>query len=266
MIHEINNQIEAFSFEIHSTHPQTAKYRSDTDRVYALVNTVSDQFTQLATVHSPDEIAYIKRVLDAMFEKHNTQSREVMAVSSMDAVKLHRPPRDRNSAVSINGDSTQSTSGITMKAAEEVLSSLLREGWFERSRSGSYTLSPRGLMELRGWLRETYNDDEAEESEWQPIKDCNACKEIITIGLRCASQECNVRLHDFCARQMFQNAAVKTCPVCKTEWTGKDFVGERAARGYQNPSTGTRVSIAGTASNGRRRERNEEELSESMSD
>jgi len=71
-----------------------------------------------------------------------------------------------------------------MVQAEKVLKGLVEEGWFEKSRKGFYSLSPRGLMELRGWLIETYNDngEEDEEEETVPkIKSCFACKEIITV-------------------------------------------------------------------------------------
>lgn len=73
-----------------------------------------------------------------------------------------------------------------MIQAEKVLKTLVEEGWFEKSRKGFYSLSARALMELRGWLIETYNDagDEDEEDEEErvvKVKLCFACKEIITL-------------------------------------------------------------------------------------
>ena len=71
-----------------------------------------------------------------------------------------------------------------MLQAEKVLKSLVEQGWLERSRKDYYSLSPRALMELRGWLIETYNeddsDDEGEQTRPPRIKMCHACKEIIT--------------------------------------------------------------------------------------
>lgn len=121
----------------------------------------------------------MKRVLDAMFETNNTQSKEVMAVKGMDALRLAKPPRDRESAVG-STQNTQGTSstGITQDRAEKLLGELVDEDRFEKSRAGFYSLSPRQLMELRGWLVETYNE---EEEEWQRIKSCNGCKEIVTV-------------------------------------------------------------------------------------
>ena len=45
-----------------------------------------------------------------------------------------------------------------MSQAEKVLALMVEQGWFELSERGYYTLSPRALMELRGWLIDTYND------------------------------------------------------------------------------------------------------------
>jgi len=255
-VHAVHNMIEKFGYEIRSTHPQTAMSRSHDVCIYALVNTVSDVQTQLATSHSADEIAFVKRVLDAMFETNNTQSREVMAIKATEAVRLHKAPKERDSAIGVRGvsqgEQTQASTNtsITMSRAEELLATLVEERWLEKSKAGYYSLTPRGLMELRGYLEETYNDPDAEEGEWQRIKKCAACKDIITVGQRCTNRECDVRLHDFCSQGFFRARPDRKCASCKTQWTGRDFVGERAARGYQqgpsnvNGTTGRRRAVA----------------------
>lgn len=178
-INTINLAAEQYEYEIRSTYPQKAERRSPDTRIYSLVNTTSDPQTQLATAYTPDEIAFVKRVLDAMFETNNTQNKEVMAVKGMDALRLAKAPRDRESAVG-SAQNTQGTTstGITQDRAEKLLGELVEEDRFEKSRAGFYSLSARQLMELRGWLVETYNE---EEEEWQRIKSCNGCKEIVTV-------------------------------------------------------------------------------------
>ena len=173
-----NAKISAFDLEIRSTYHQTTR-----QRIYSLVNSTSDPVSQLATIHTADEISFLKRVLDAMFETHNTKRHEVMAINSMQAMKYAKPPSaDRRE--SRNG-ATQGSSGqgLTLMQAENMLKTLVDEGWFEKSRKGFYSLSTRALMELRGWLIETYNDpdDEDEEQQIPKIKQCIACKEIITV-------------------------------------------------------------------------------------
>lgn len=181
-----NNAISQFDFEIRSTYSQ-----NDRTRIYALVNTTSDPIMQLATTHTADEISFLKRVLDAIFETNNTRRQEILAISSMQAVRLHK---NVSSGETQNGGATQGSAGqgLTMAQAEKTLESLVDEGWFEKSKSGYYSLSPRALMELRGWLQETYNepaDEEEEGGRIDRIKLCQACREIVTVvsNMRVAS-------------------------------------------------------------------------------
>lgn len=120
-----------------------------------------------------------------MFETYNTKRQEVMAINSMQAMKLAKAPND-DRRESQNG-ATQGSSGhcVTLVQAEKMLKTLVEEGWLEKSRKGYYSLSPRALMELRGWLIETYNapedEDDDEEEQLPKIKYCYACKDLITV-------------------------------------------------------------------------------------
>lgn len=229
-----NNAISPFDLEIRSTYHQSTR-----SRVYALVNSTSDPITQLATIHTPDEISFLKRILDAMFETYNTPRHEVMAITSMQAIKLHKTPTEEGRQTQ-NGSETQGSAGqsLTMGQAEKMMKTLVEEGWFEKSIKGFYSLSPRALMELRGWLWETYNDVDEDEGEEErvskKIKQCFACKEIITTGQRCPKKSCPCRLHDICTQNFFRTQSSKKCPLCQTDWTGNDFVGERAAVSSQH--------------------------------
>ncbi|KAL9101610.1 MAG: hypothetical protein Q9163_003149 [Psora crenata] len=226
-----NNAISPYDLEIRCTYHQITR-----QRIYALVNSTSDPVTQLATIHTADEISYLKRILDAMFDTYNTSRHEVMAISSMEAVGLAKSPGDKRG--SQTEAETQGSSGqsLTMMQAEKVLRTLVEGGWFEKSRKGFYSLTPRALMELRGWLIQTYNDDDENTEDGLrvvKIKQCYACKELITTGLRCANRDCLCRLHDICTQRFFSTQTSRTCPLCETNWTGKDFVGERAAVGMK---------------------------------
>ncbi|MCJ1329226.1 hypothetical protein MMC10_005904 [Thelotrema lepadinum] len=240
-----NDAIAPFDLEIRSAYHQLTR-----KRIYAFVNSASDPITQLATSFTPDEISFVKRVFDAMFETNNTPRHEVMAIKPIQATRLHKPPssrRETQDGVETQGSGSQ---GITMLQAERVLKSLIEQGWFEKSNKSYYSLSPRALMELRGWLIETYNEDESEEegrqSRPQRIKMCHACKEIITTGQRCAKRSCQCRIHDICTQNLFRIQKSRKCPSCKTDWSGEDFVGERAA-----PDTSNRRSSHGAGSSDR---------------
>ncbi|KAF2644735.1 hypothetical protein P280DRAFT_476738 [Massarina eburnea CBS 473.64] len=237
MVQAVNAKIGALDFEIRS-----AINQNDRTLTYALVNTTSDALTQIATTFSPDEIAYIKRLLDCMFETNNKNIREVMAVKHMTATQLAKIPRNRQSQAAADSDgegesnaqAESTVKGITINDADKVLQHLEVEAFFQRSPQNYYSLAPRALMELRAWLKETYNDPPAEdEDDHEPtirIRDCEGCREIVTMGLRCDNKECGVRWHDFCAVQYFrgQQGSAKKCPKCKNNWDGSTFVGERA--------------------------------------
>ncbi|MCJ1373686.1 hypothetical protein MMC20_004915 [Loxospora ochrophaea] len=224
-----NHAISPFDLEIRSTYHQVSR-----TRVYALVNSTDDPITQLATSHSPDEIGFLKRVLDAMFETYNTSRQEIMAITSMQAVRLYKPSNEDRRETQ-NGSATQGSAGqgISMMQAEKMLKSLVEEGWFEKSRKGFYSLSPRALMELRNWLLDTYNELDDDEGEDQGrvlrVKLCYACKEIVTT-------------------KFFQTQKSRKCPVCKTDWTGENFVGERAVTAKDKSTQHRRRSDGGRES------------------
>jgi len=171
------------------------------------------------------------------------------------AVNLSKPPTNRSETQ--NGSATQGSlgQGLTMVQAEKMLRTLVEEGWFEKSRRGYYSLTPRALMELRGWLMETYNDvgdddDEEDEETVIKVKLCFACKEIITTGQRCPKRTCPCRLHDICTQNFFRTQKARKCPLCSTDWTGNDFVGERSVTSKEKDPPGRRRRV--DASTGRR--------------
>lgn len=269
-----NEAISPFDLEIRSTlrqsiHQSNDRERQKPERVYALVNTTSDPLMQLATTYSADEIAFIKRVLDAMFDTYNTRRSEAMVITDMQAIQLARATGDAGRRESSSQTPAGTTHSLSMSQAEAVMRRLLDEGWFEVSRKGYYSLSPRALMELRGWLVMMYNDDE-EGGGTDKIKFCAACREIITVvslglfsslnlgvlclysctqGQRCVNRDCPGRLHDMCIRNFFRMQQAEKCPVCKADWPGDKFVGERAITSTEQP----RGSRRSTNTNSQRR-------------
>jgi hypothetical protein len=239
-----------FDFEI-----RHAAHQTSNERVYALVNTASDPQTQLATTYSADQLSFIKRMFDAMFETYNSARMEIMAITEMQAIKLARPNRRQSQPEVEEGTQAPVDKGLKHSEVEDVLASMVEGGWLERSGQKFYTLSPRGLLELRPWLTETYNDPDAEAGDWQRIKTCAACKDLITVGLRCSEPTCIFRLHDVCQDAFWRARRDKTCPMCSKAWTGTSYVGERAVteteayrRGRPRPngaSTGQRSTQAG---------------------
>ncbi|KAI8960721.1 Nse1 non-SMC component of SMC5-6 complex-domain-containing protein [Daldinia sp. FL1419] len=246
----VSAAISPFHMEVRSATHQVTK-----ERVYSLINTTSDPMTQLATLRSAEEMAFVRRVIDAMFDRYNSPRMEVLSLDGMQANKLRTAPRNEDEDASIMGGGeapTQTTGGLKgLKSSEveQVLRGLVDEGWFERSRAGFYSLSPRALTELRQWLVDAYNDPDAGDNEWQRVKFCEACREIVTVGQRCAERDCCVRLHDICQDAFWRTKKERKCPRCSTAWTGKHYVGERAVTETEAYQRGRRRSGAGRGRN-----------------
>lgn len=227
--------LSAYDYEIRSAAHQVSGHR-----IYSFVNSTSDPLTQIATTRSPEELNYIKRLLDAMFETYNTPSKEIMGVTSIQALKVVKPSRqDRDDE---EGTQAAVDKGLTNTQAERLLASLIAEGWLERSKDGWHTLSTRALLELRTFLITTYNEENADDGDWQRIKKCLACKEIVTVGQRCRNNECNARLHDICQSNYWKTQRDRVCPICKTKWDGRAWVGEKVITTSEAWLTGRRRS------------------------
>ncbi|EFQ27694.1 RING-like domain-containing protein [Colletotrichum graminicola] len=236
--------VSFFDYEIRSAVHQVSK-----KRVYALVNTASDPMTQLATTYNAEQIAFIKRLLDAMFETYNSPRMELMCITEMQAIKLARPPRQQNNNrndVDEDGAPTQTQSsadkGLKHSEVEDMLMNLMNQGWLEKSRNGFYSLSPRALLELRAWLIDSYNDPDAAAQEWQRIKFCEACKGIVTVGQRCGEVDCNARLHHICADAYWRTQRSHKCPRCSRDWDDEHYVGEEAQTSTEAYKRGRRRS------------------------
>jgi non-structural maintenance of chromosomes element 1 len=101
-----------------------------------------------------------------MFDTGNSIHEEVFAVRSTEAANL----------------CSSTGVGLTKTAGEAAVDTFIREGWLEKSRAGFYTLSERGLLELRSYLTDMFNDleEEGEGTRIDKIRTCHACQEIIT--------------------------------------------------------------------------------------
>ncbi|KAI0850517.1 Nse1 non-SMC component of SMC5-6 complex-domain-containing protein [Daldinia vernicosa] len=245
----VSAAISPFDMEIRSTTHQVSK-----ERVYSLINTTSDPMTQLATLRSAEEMAFVRRVIDAMFDRYNSPRMEVLCLDGMQANKLRTAPRNEDeengngnggNGAGENAGGGGGLKGLKSSEVEQVLRGLVDEGWFERSRAGFYSLSARALTELRQWLVDAYNDAEAGEGEWQRVKFCEACREIVTVGQRCAERDCCVRLHDICQEAFWRTRKERACPRCGTGWTGRNFVGEKAVTETEAYQRGRRRSGRG---------------------
>lgn len=69
-----------------------------------------------------------------MFDTNNTQSAEIMAVTSFQALKLTKNPTARVGLTQASqGTQSATPAGLTIKGAEDCLDAFVAEGWLEKS-------------------------------------------------------------------------------------------------------------------------------------
>ncbi|CAK7199751.1 hypothetical protein SEUCBS139899_002434 [Sporothrix eucalyptigena] len=228
-------------------------------RVWVLVSTDSDPKAHLAVLFTPRKLAFIHRLLDAIFDTYNTPHVEALCFTGKQAIKLSRPPRTSEGPSEAGGEASQQQTkpmGLKHSVVYSLLDSLVRQGWLSKSTRGFYALTTRALLELEPFLVETYNTPEpagaaTPGTTWQRIKYCAACRELITSGLRCATPTCTLRVHDHCEEAFWRTQLRHAnrggggveqrhrCPKCEAPWGKAEdvngevegklyFVGERA--------------------------------------
>ncbi|GAA5890608.1 hypothetical protein JCM5296_004313 [Sporobolomyces johnsonii] len=157
--------------------------------LFVLINSIQDDPAKLATEYKAEEIAFFKAVV----EKIILAPRLSYSVSQTDAVRCAKAP-------------------VTKTVAIQLIKSLLAKGWLTLHPSGRLILSPRSLVELAPYLRDTFQDEEEEDAtpRERPVVDCNLCLGIVTSGYACPNEDCGVRLHTFCVSQRLGNSG--QCP------------------------------------------------------
>ncbi|PWN53175.1 hypothetical protein IE53DRAFT_384356 [Violaceomyces palustris] len=177
----------------------------------ALINTKGDEMAQMATNYSASELAFIKRLIQAIF----TAEDEAYSLTSINALRLGgelKPP-------------------MSKRTCEKLLENLVSKSWFSYSASsGRYKFSTRSILELEGYLRNEFPDF---------VLECYHCKNLVTKGLACAKPNCKLRLHLHCQRASIQS---DRCSLCKSSWRPLPVGEESAGSGRKPKRTRRRAS------------------------
>jgi len=206
-----NVQLIPFDLEIKQTRDQNNGHV-----VWAFVNTMSDGPMQLGTLFSADQVKFFRLLLDEMFDLNNDVERgEVMAVPTTAALNLVSKRRE------------QELQKMKKADIQDLMDDYVKQGWLEKSEKGYLSLTPRALAELQPYLVETFNSGEEDDASNDKVHSCFSCKNLVTVGKRCANRDCSLYLHNYCQRIVGPNLP---CPSCKTAWNNVLEVGEAAAR------------------------------------
>ncbi|KAG9017085.1 hypothetical protein FRB90_001815 [Tulasnella sp. 427] len=111
------------------------------EKALILVNLVRDEIAQLATAYTATEITFFKQIVELI----------VMA------------PNESYSAGEITclKEGLQLPAGmkVPLRHATKLLGSFAANGWLHKSKRSRYSLGPRAVVELRGYLTETYEEE-----------------------------------------------------------------------------------------------------------
>ncbi|CAO3633429.1 unnamed protein product [Mucor hiemalis] len=98
---------------------------------------------------------------------------------------------------------------LTQRETQEVLDQLIEDKWIALEQKGVYYMDTRAITELQSYFREEYGD---------AIQECTFCLDIITMGERCRTNNCPVRLHKYCANSQVGSSSNPVCPQCAVSW------------------------------------------------
>ncbi|KAL1922822.1 uncharacterized protein VTP21DRAFT_9198 [Calcarisporiella thermophila] len=186
-ISDINQGLDSLGLELRRGHSEARGGRV----VYALVNRKGDEIAQLATEFTPNEMAYFKKILEIIICNED----EEFSVGSMVAVR----------------EGTNQKVPISRNDTEELLQRFVDHGWLIKTSDGKYAMSTRCILELQSFFKDNYEGY---------IRECTLCYEYVTIGQRCATLQCPVRIHHPCSSAYFNRTGNQTprCPQCNSLW------------------------------------------------
>ncbi|KAJ7046719.1 Nse1 non-SMC component of SMC5-6 complex-domain-containing protein [Mycena alexandri] len=186
--------------------------------IYAIVNRKGDEIAQMATDYTPGEITFFK----AMVEQIMLAPRRSFSISSLAALR--------------EVSALKPKSNMSKTQTEIVLASFVAKGWLLKSKRGRYSLSTRALLELKPYLESTYAEE---------VLECTICSDIITKGVACPQENCQVGMHYSCFTKYIRTR--RQCTSCTKDWPadpdGMPPIGEGAVRDGEDGKRRIRKSV-----------------------
>ncbi|KAK7256741.1 hypothetical protein RIF29_30199 [Crotalaria pallida] len=199
---KINKALGSVNFELRGCIDQY-----DGQVYYGVVNTVSDEQSKLGTKYKVPQIAFYKAIIEAIVQDTTANG----VVSNIAALNL---PLDSQVTIVRNSQSQESQPNVpsalknfSLADKENTLSELVKDQWLDLTPDGNIKLGVKSFLDLRSWFRS--ND----------VPSCQVCSEAGVKVELCPNEDCTVRIHQHCLKQLFsQRKASKVCPSCGTSW------------------------------------------------
>ncbi|KAK7306754.1 hypothetical protein VNO77_44710 [Canavalia gladiata] len=199
---KINKALTCANFELRGCIDQY-----DGQVYYGVVNTVSDEHSKLGTKYTVPQIAFYKAIIESIVQDVAANG----VISSIDALNLNL---DSQVTIATHPQSQGSQPNVssalkhfTLSQKEKTLHELVRDRWLNLTTDGIIKLGLKSFLDLRGWFR--HND----------VPSCHVCNEAGIKAELCQNENCSVRIHQYCLKQLFsQRKVAKVCPSCGTLW------------------------------------------------
>ncbi|KAG8954669.1 hypothetical protein FRC04_011102 [Tulasnella sp. 424] len=177
------------------------------EKAQILVNTVGDELAQLATAYTATEITFFKQIVELIVMAPN----ESYSAGEITCLK--------------EGNQLPAPMKVPLRHGTKLLGSFVANGWLRKSKRSRYSLGPRTAVELRGYLTETYEEEN--------LQICYNCDGLVFKGYRCTGNDgkCEAKVHMPCLKQLMRRNP--RCPTCATSWKDHQtmkVVGEGAVR------------------------------------
>ncbi|KAL2322266.1 hypothetical protein Fmac_026645 [Flemingia macrophylla] len=246
---KINKALSCANFELRACIDQY-----DGQVYYGVVNTVSDEHSKLGTKYTVPQIAFYKAIIEAIVQDASANG----VVSSIRALnlsldgqanenlkgrdlrrraKMKAETRDGSGETCDGGGETceggggssivekrvtivsdpqsqgsqpnvpSSLKNFSLTQKEKTLQELVRDQWLNLTTDGIIKLGLKSFLDLRSWFR---NND---------VPSCHVCNEAGIKAQLCKNENCSVRIHQYCLKQLFlQRKVANVCPSCGSSW------------------------------------------------
>ncbi|KAK7333917.1 hypothetical protein VNO80_30698 [Phaseolus coccineus] len=199
---KINKALSCANFELRACIDQY-----DGQVYYGVVNTVSDEHSKLGTKYSVPQIAFYKAIIEAIVQDASAKgvifSIHALNLSLDGQVTIMTDPQSQGD----QPDVPSALKNFSLSQKEKTLHELVRDQWLNLTTDGVIKLGLKSFLDLRSWFR---NND---------VPSCHVCNEAGIKAEVCQNENCTVRIHQYCLKQLFlQRKVAKVCPSCGTSW------------------------------------------------
>jgi hypothetical protein len=186
------------------------RYKQDGCDLYAIVNTLTDDISPLATDYSQEELAYLRKLMELILT--SSASYEITSIEAInearnvDIAATQRQTQSQEEDVEMT--QTVGSKKISPAQAQALINRFVKDGWLAQNR-GRLSLSARSVMDLEYGGGADFLDS------FPDLAKCGRCERLMLhLGIMCP--QCDTHLyHKDCGKALQTAASSLTCSECQ---------------------------------------------------